>query len=114
MQYADGLDGRVELMKKESNRGCANGWLLADVDSGEIAGFELGVEFSDVERTDDRHFVACNVPEGPRTRRLGCGNTGCSDFRLPSSARSMRLTQLMDRNRGKIDVKNARDPCRPL
>ena len=108
MQYADDLDGFIERMKKQNNGGYANSWLLADLNSGEIMRFELGLKFSHVERTDDGYFVGFNAPVDPRIRNLECSNTGYADIRRHQGARQVRLTQLMERYRGKIDVKNAK------
>lgn len=107
MQYADDLDQWVELMKKENNGGYANSWLLADLNTGEIMRFELGLKFFNVERATDGYFVGFNAPEDPRIRNLECGNTGYADIRTAAGARRVRLTQLMEKYEGKIDVKNA-------
>ncbi len=108
MQYADDLDQWVDLMKKENNGGYANSWLLADQNTGEIMRFELGLKFSSVDRTDDGYFVGFNAPTDPQIRNLECAHTGYDDIRTPMGARRVRLTQLMGRYRGKIDVKNAK------
>ncbi len=107
MQYADSLDQWVERMKKQNNGGYANSWLLADSNTGEIMRFELGLKFYNVERTKDGYFVGFNAPEDPRIRNLECGNTGYADIRMASGARRVRLTQLMEKYQGKLDVKNA-------
>jgi hypothetical protein len=106
MQYAGTLDEWVERMKKQNNGGYANSWLLADRNTGEIMRFELGLKFFDVERTKDGYFVGFNAPEDPRIRNLECGNTGYADIRTAMGARRVRLPQLMEKYRGKIDVKN--------
>jgi hypothetical protein len=106
MQYADTLDEWVETMKKENNGGYANSWLLADRNTNEIMRFELGLKFDNVARAKDGYFVGFNAPEDPRIRNLECGNTGYADIRMGSGARRVRLTQLMEKYRGKIDIKN--------
>ena len=108
MQYADDLDQWVDLMKKENNGGYANSWLLADQNTGEIMRFELGLKFSAVDRTQDGFFVGFNAPTDPQIRNLECANTGYDDIRTPAGARRVRLTQLMEQYRGKIDIKNAK------
>ena len=107
MQYADNLDQFIELMKKENNGGYANSWLLADRNTGEIMRFELGLKYSNVERTMDGYFVGFNAPTDPRIRNLECDNTGYTDIRMPAGARRVRLTQLMEQYRGQIDVEIA-------
>jgi hypothetical protein len=108
MQYAKDLDEWVELMKKQNNGGYANSWLLADLNTGEIMRFELGLKFTNVERTKDGYFAGFNAPEDPRIRNLECSNTGYADVRRHQGARRVRLMQLMEKYRGKIDVKNGK------
>ena len=105
MQYAESLDQFVEIMKKKNNGGYANSWLLADTKTGEIMRFEQGLKFSNVERTKDGYFIGFNAPLDPRIRNLESSNTGYADIRRHQGARQVRLTQLMERYRGKIDVK---------
>jgi hypothetical protein len=107
MQYADNLDQWVEIMKKKNNGGYANSWLLADLNSGEIMRFELGLKFYNVERTKDGYFIGFNAPLDPRIRNLECSNTGYADIRRHQGARQVRLTQLMEEHHGKIDVEVA-------
>ncbi|MGB2910839.1 MAG: hypothetical protein WBB55_09685, partial [Anaerolineales bacterium] len=107
MQYADSLDEFVQLMEKKNNGGYANSWLLADVNSGEIMRFELGLKYHSVDRTKDGYFIGFNAPEDPRIRNLECANTGYNDIRTAMGARRVRLTQLMGEYHGKIDVEAA-------
>jgi hypothetical protein len=109
MQYADDLDGFVELMQKKNNGGYANSWLLADSGSGEIMRFEQGLKYQDVEKTKDGYFVGCNAPFDPVLRNLECSDTGFFDIRTPMGARRVRLTQLMEENKGSIDAALGRE-----
>lgn len=109
MQYADNLNQFVELMKKRNNGGYANSWLLADRNTGEIMRFELGLKYSNVERKKDGYFIGFNAPLDPRIRNLECSNTGYADIRRHQGARQVRLTQLMIKHKGKIDIKIAED-----
>ncbi|NOZ23240.1 MAG: hypothetical protein GXP25_19370 [Planctomycetes bacterium] len=104
MQYADNLDQFVEIMKKKNNGGYANSWLLADLKTGEIMRFELGLKFDNVERKKDGYFIGFNAPLDPRIRNLECSNTGYADIRRHQGARQARLEQLMRKHHGKIDV----------
>ena len=104
MQYAESLDQFVEIMKKKNNGGYANSWLLADTKTGEIMRFELGLKFFNVERTKDGYFIGFNAPLDPRIRNLESHNTGYADIRRHQGARQVRLTQLIQQYRGKIDV----------
>ena len=104
MQYAASLDQFVDLMKKQNNGGYANSWLLADLNSGEIMRFELGLRFTNVERKKNGYFIGFNAPLDPRIRNLECANTGFADIRRHQGGRQVRLTQLMRQYQGKIDV----------
>lgn len=108
MQYANTLDQFVELMKKKNNGGYANSWLLADLNSGEIMRFELGLRFFNVERKKDGWFIGYNAPLDPRIRNLECSDTGYSDVRRHQGARRVRLTQLMRQYQGKLDAETAK------
>ena len=109
MQYAADLDGFVDIMQKKNNGGYANSWLLGDVDSGEIMRFEQGLKYQGLERTEDGYYVGCNAPFDPVLRNLECSDTGFYDIRTAMGARRVRLTQLMEENRGVIDVALARE-----
>lgn len=104
MQYANNLDEFVKLMEKKNNGGYANSWLLADVNTGEIMRFELGLKYQSITRTKDGYFIGCNVPFDPRIRNLESSNTGYFDIRWSTGARRVRLTQLMQEHYGKIDT----------
>jgi len=109
MQYADDLDEFVKMMEKKNNGGYANSWLLADANTGEIMRFELGLKYYNVERKKDGYFIGCNAPVDPRIRNLECSNTGYTDIRMPTGARRVRLTQLMEEHYGEIDVEVAQE-----
>jgi hypothetical protein len=104
MQYASTLDEFVDIMKKQNNGGYANSWLLADINTGEIMLFELGLKYQNVERKKDGYFIGFNAPFDPRIRNIECSNTGFTDIRMPAGARHVRLTQLMEQHHGKVDV----------
>lgn len=104
MQYSKNLDQFVEYMKKKNNGGYANSWLLADINKGEIMRFELGLKYSNVDRKKNGYFIGFNAPLDPRIRNLECSNTGYADIRRHQGARQVRLTQLMEKYEGKIDV----------
>jgi hypothetical protein len=109
MQYADDPDEWVELMQKKNNGGYANSWLLADTDSGEIMRFEQGLEYQSVERMDDGYYIGMNAPFNLEIRNLECSNTFFFDIRSAVGARRVRLTQLMEDNKGEIDVGLAKE-----
>lgn len=103
MQYAETLDKFVQLMRKQNDGGYANSWLLANIHTGEIMRFELGLKFWNVERKKEGYFVGFNAPLDPRIRNLECSNTGYCDIRRHQGARQVRLPQLMEKHKGQID-----------
>jgi len=109
MQYANNLDEFVNIMKKKNNGGYANAWLLADTNTGEIMRFELGLKYLSVTRTTEGYFIGFNGPYDPKIRNLECGNTYFYDIRTSVGSRHVRLKELMDLMRGKIDVKVAEE-----
>ncbi len=109
MQYADNLDEFVKMMEKKNNGGYANSWLLADANTGEIMRLELGLKYQNVERKMDGYFIGYNAPVDPRIRNLESSDTGYLDIRMPSGARRVRLTQLMEEYYGEIDIEVAQE-----
>jgi hypothetical protein len=108
MQYADNLDRFVQIMIDQNNGGYANSWLLGDVRSGEIMMFELGLLYHNVERKTDGYFAGFNAPQDPRIRNLECTGVALTDIRDAIGARSVRLEQLMEQYRGRVDVESGK------
>jgi hypothetical protein len=104
MQYADGLDGFVELMQEGNNGGYANSWLLADSGTREIMRFEQGLKYQNIERTTDGYYAGFNTAIDPRIRNLET-DSSYSDIRTAMGARQVRLAELMDTYKGAINVK---------
>jgi hypothetical protein len=69
---------------------------------------ELGLNFHKVERKRDGYFIGFNAPSDPRIRNIECKNTGYFDIRRHQGARRVRLTQLMDKHKGKINLEVAK------
>lgn len=108
-QYADNLDEWVAYMLENNNGAYANSWLLADAGTDEIVRFELALEHHSVERTKDGFYVGFNSAVDPKIRNLECGGDPTYfDTRTPMGARRVRLTQLMNKHRGAIDVEVAK------
>ena len=103
MQYAGSIDDFDRIMREGNNGGYANAWLVADMNTGEIARLELGLRNVTLERTRDGHFVGSNFPVNPK---LAAEETKfkLDDPSLSANARRVRAEQLMKENAGKIDV----------
>jgi hypothetical protein len=65
---------------------------------------ELGRTYVNIERTLNGYFIGFNATYDPRIRNLECSNTGFNDIRRHQGARRVRLTQLMDKYKGEIDL----------
>lgn len=103
-QYAETMNEFAEIMKERSNGGYTSMWLLGNVKTNEIMRFEQGYEYTNVMRTDDGYFIGFNAPEDPRIRNLECADSAYFDIRDHQGARRVRLTQLIEKFYGIIDV----------
>ena len=103
-QYANSIDEWVTIVNEGNNGGYANAWLIADHNTGEIARFEQGSEFTSLERTFDGAYFGCNAVFDPRIRNLECKDNGFNDPRQQTGARRQRWMELIDQYYGKIDL----------
>jgi len=114
LQYADSIDRAVAILGEANNGLYTNEWLLADVNTNEIAMFELGTHKTRLWRSSKNEWFA-----GTEGFYWGCNNTKDLDVRLetvasiggrPAAAvfrpsdRDKMWLELYDRYRGKIDV----------
>ena len=103
MQYSASIDDVARIFKEGNNGGYANDWLIADTKKNEIASLELGLKNVTLERKTDGYFVGANFPINPMLARqettFDLHNPG-----LSANARHKRWEQLMQENKGKIDV----------
>ncbi len=109
MQYAKTLDDFVTLFTLNNSGDYANSWLIGDTKNNEIMRIELGLNYVNVERLKDGYFIGFNAPYDPRIRNLECVNTGYDDIRRHQGARKVRLDQLMEQHKGKINIEIAQD-----
>lgn len=103
IQYAANIDQFAEIMKSGNNGGYANNWLIADRATGEIASLELGLKNVTLRRTKDGYFAGSNFPEDPKLAREETD----FDVKNPASgpcARRARWRQLLEENKGNIDI----------
>ena len=103
MQYAATIDDFDRIMREGNNGGYANAWLVADVNTGEIARLELGLKNVTLERTRDGYFAGANFPVNPK---LAAEETKfkLDDPSLSANARRVRADEILKGNEGKIDV----------
>lgn len=103
MQYADSIDKYVEIMLDGNNGGYANDWLLGDRKTGEIAQLELGLKHHKVWRTKDGYFHGSNWAKDPELIKDETTFDPNNKASSPN-ARKIRWEQLLEKNKGKIDV----------
>jgi hypothetical protein len=106
-QYASSIDDFVRIMSEDNNGAYANDWLVGDVNTNEIARFELGLKNQRLWRTTDGYFVGSNFASD---EKLIAEETtfNPSDAALSVLVRRARWEQLMAEYKGQIDVEDAK------
>ena len=104
MQYGNTLDDYTEILLEGNSGDYANSWLFGDTNSNEILRIELGLKYHNIERTKNGYFIGFNAPYDPQIRNLECTNSGFYDIRRHQGARLVRLTELMEENKGKLNI----------
>jgi hypothetical protein len=103
MQYANSIDDYVKIMLDGNNGGYANDWLIADNKTGEIARFELGLKHHELWRTKDGYFHGSNWAADPELIKDETTFDPNNKSSSPN-ARKIRWEQVIEQNKGKIDV----------
>ena len=108
MQYSASIDDVARIFEQGNNGGYANDWLIADINKNEIASLELGLKNVTLDRKTDGYFAGSNFPINPK---LAAEETkfNLKDASLSANARHKRWTQLLEQNKGKIDVALAQE-----
>jgi len=109
MQYGKTLDEIKDYLVTNNSGDYANAWLIGDTNNNIIMRVELGLKYVNVEKKKDGCFIGFNGVFDPRIRNLECANVGHFDIRRHQGARHVRLTQLMEQHKGKIDIKIAEE-----
>jgi hypothetical protein len=109
MQYGNTLDEYVDILLKENSGDYANSWLFGDINTNEILRIELGLKYNNIERTKNGYFIGFNAPYDPQIRNLECNNSGMYDIRRHQGARQVRLEELMDKHKGKLNIEIAKE-----
>uniref|UniRef100_A0A6C0JI88 Uncharacterized protein n=1 Tax=viral metagenome TaxID=1070528 RepID=A0A6C0JI88_9ZZZZ len=108
MQYGKTLDDYVKILLDGNSGDYANSWLFGDTNTNEILRLELGLQFHNVERTKNGYFIGFNATYDPQIRNIECVNSGFYDVRRHQGARQVRLAELMDENKGKLNIEIAK------
>lgn len=104
MQYGNTLDEYCKILVHENSGDYANSWLFGDTNTNEILRIELGLKYHNIERTKNGFFIGFNAPYDERIRNLEVENSGFYDIRRHQGARLVRLGDLMDEHKGKINI----------
>jgi hypothetical protein len=104
MQYANSIDDYVRIIEEGNNGGYANDWLIGDRKTGEIAYLELGLKNTPLWRTRDGYFVSSNFTRDPKVLAEETPKFNPKDLSSSPNARRVRWEELMQQNKGKIDV----------
>lgn len=107
MQYSSGIDEVTRIFKEGNNGGYANNWLIADTRRNDIASLELGLRNVILHATDDGYFAGANFPVSEKLAREET-TFDVTDLSLSPNARRERWKQLMEENKGRIDVELAK------
>jgi hypothetical protein len=108
MQYGNTLDEYCEILLHENSGDYANSWLFGDTVNNEILRIELGLKYHNIERTKNGFFIGFNAPYDEKIRNLEVNNSGFYDVRRHQGARLVRLGDLMDEHKGKINIEIAK------
>lgn len=103
IQYSDSIDDVANNFKEGNNGGYANDWLIGDTKKNEIASLELGLKNVTLERKTDGYFAGSNFPINAKLASEET-NFNLKDSSISANARHKRWTQLLEVNKGKIDV----------
>jgi hypothetical protein len=104
LQYAGSIDDYLRIMLEGNNGGYANDWLLGDRKTGEIAQLELGLKAYKLWRTKDGVFAGSNWARDPQVLKLDTPQFDPTDLETSPNARRVRWDQLLNENKGRIDV----------
>lgn len=107
LQYSSSIDDFARIMKDENNGGYANNWLVVDNQLNEIASLELGLKNVNLRRTNDGYFAGANFPVNEKLVKEET-EFDINDSGNSSNARRERWKQLMEENKGKIDIELAK------
>ena len=107
-QYATSIDEWVKLMDAKNNGGYANSWLIGDIKTNEIAKYEQGLIYQNLQKKTDGWYFGDNAPDDPRIRNLETRITATTTCASRPGARRMRWPQLLSQYEGRSTPRSAR------
>jgi len=108
MQYANTIDECNQMLIDGNSGDYANSWLFGDIKTNEISRIELGFKYQNIEKTKNGYYIGFNAPYDPRIRNLEVNNSGFYDIRRHQGARRVRLTELLEKYKGKLNIEIAK------
>src|SRR2546422_8481791 len=104
LQYAGSIDDYAKIMLDGNNGGYAHDWLIRYRQTGEIAQFELGLNAYKLWRTKDGVFAGSDLARDPKVLKLDTPQFDPNDLETSPNARRVRWDELLNENKGQIDV----------
>jgi hypothetical protein len=119
IQYADSIDKAVEHLTRDSNGLYTNEWLLADINTNEIAMLEMGTRSHKLMRSSKNEWFgntpgfywSCNSMKDPdvRLETIASAKGKPSKVVWRPTERDMAWQKLYEKHKGKIGVEFARE-----
>lgn len=108
-QYANTLDEYEKYLLQGNGGDAASSWLIGDTNTNEIMRFELGQKYHNTTKTKNGYFIGFNSTYDNRIRNIECNrSTNIFDIQTHIGSRKVRLTDLMDKHKGKINLSVAK------
>lgn len=107
LQYGKSIDEVTAIFKEGNNGGYANAWLIGNNKTNEIARLELGLKNVTLERTRNGYFAGSNFPINPKLIAEEASGFDPKDLSTSPTARRVRWESILEKNKGKIDLKMA-------
>jgi hypothetical protein len=104
VQYSKTLDDYAKILIERNGGDYANSWLVGDINSNTIMRVELGYKFVNIEKKTNGYFIGYNSAEDPRIRNMETDDTDYYNVKTSSAARRVRLTELMEKYKGEINI----------
>ena len=109
MQYGKTIDEYKEIMLKNNAGDYACSWLLGDINTNEIALFEIGLKKHALQRTKNGVFYGMNTAVDLTLRNSETTDKDFLNMEKSSGARNFRLNYLLnEKYYGKLNMNNAR------
>ena len=106
IQYSSSIDEWASIMRENNNGGYANDWLIGDIKTGMIGRLELGLKNQLLEKKRDGYFTGANYPSNDKLIREETTYDPSVMSTSPNS-RKLRWEQILQENKGKIDINSA-------